>query len=218
MEEKLDQIASGQLEWVPMLHEFYTPFDETISKAASAIGKISEPTDEICELCGKPMVIKWGRRGKFLSCSGFPKCKNARSIEETASKAASAVPKTTEPTDEICELCGRPMVIKWGRWGRFLSCSGYNDPDKKKRCKNTRSILVTTGVSCPNPGCCGELVERRSKRGRIFYGCSRYPDCKFASWDKPLPKPCPKCQGLLTLSKKGMTRCTQCDYEGEVDL
>ena len=215
MEEKLDQIASGQLRWVPMLHEFYGPFEKTISRAASAIPKISEPTDEICEKCGKPMVIKWGRWGKFLSCSGFPGCKNARSLDETESAKASAAPSVDEPTDEICEKCGRPMVIKTGRWGRFLSCSGYNNPDKRKRCKNTRSILVTTGVGCPEPNCGGELAEKRSKKGRIFYGCSRYPDCKFASWDKPLAKPCPECQGLLTLSKKGTAKCMKCGYEGE---
>jgi DNA topoisomerase-1 len=157
MEEKLDQIANGQLEWVPMLREFYHPFQELVVRATSAMPKVSEPTDEICELCGRPMVIKWGRRGKFLSCSGFPKCKHAR------------------------------------------------------------PIVVTTKVSCPNPDCDGELIERRSKKGRLFYGCSRFPKCKFATWDKPLPKPCPRCQGLLTLSKKGTAKCTQCEYEGEVD-
>jgi len=157
MEKKLDQIASGQLEWVPMLREFYHPFEELVVRATSAIPKVSEPTDEICELCGRPMVIKWGRRGKFLSCSGFPQCKHAK------------------------------------------------------------PIVVTTNVACPNPDCDGELIERRSKKGRLFYGCSRFPMCKFATWDKPLPQPCPQCKGLLTLSKKGTAKCTRCEYEGEVD-
>jgi len=156
LEEKLDQIASGQLQWVPMLQEFYYPFEELVVRATSAIPKITEPTDEICELCGRPMVIKWGRRGKFISCSGFPKCKNAKPIQ------------------------------------------------------------VSVGVSCPR--CGGELVERRSKKGRLFYGCSQFPKCKFATWDKPLPQPCPQCQGLLTLSKKGLPKCTQCDYEEKADL
>jgi len=155
MEEKLDQIAAGELEWVPMLHEFYEPFQETITKATKAMPKVSEPTDEICEKCGRPMVIKWGRRGKFISCSGFPECKNAR------------------------------------------------------------SIIVTTGVKCPE--CGSDLLERKSKRGRTFYGCSGYPKCKFALWDKPLPKPCPQCGGLLTLSKKGTAKCTKCSYKGEED-
>ncbi|TET76901.1 MAG: DNA topoisomerase I, partial [Dehalococcoidia bacterium] len=99
---------------------------------------------------------------------------------------------------------------KWGRRGKFISCSGF------PKCKNAKPIQVTVGVSCPR--CGGELVERRSKKGRLFYGCSRFPECNFASWDKPLPQPCPQCQGLLTLSKKGLSKCTQCDYEEKADL
>ena len=154
MEQKLDQIASGQLEWVPMLHEFYHPFEELVVKATATIPKITEHSDEICEQCGLPMVIKWGRRGKFLSCSDFPTCKNAK------------------------------------------------------------PIIVTTGVKCPQ--CGGEMLERRSKKGRLFYGCSQFPKCKLATWDKPLTEPCPQCQGLLTASKKGTAKCSQCDYEGEI--
>ncbi|MDY6893224.1 MAG: type I DNA topoisomerase [Chloroflexota bacterium] len=211
MEEKLDQIADGQLEWVPMLGEFYHPFEELVVKATATIPKFSEPTEELCEQCGRPMVIKWGRNGKFLSCSGFPECKNARTIETTGDGEASVSPANGEATDEICEKCGRPMVIKWGRWGKFLACSGYNDTNEANRCKNTKPILTTIGVKCPK--CQKELVEKKSKRGRLFYGCSNYPNCDFASWDKPLPQPCPQCQGLLTQSKKGVTKCTQCDYE-----
>lgn len=216
MEEKLDQVASGNLEWVPMLHEFYSPFQDTVAKAATAIPKISEPTDEICELCGSPMVIKWGRWGKFLSCTGFPKCKNSRSLQEKDAKPTEGK-NGPQPTDQICEQCGRPMVIKQGRWGKFIACSGYNDPDKKKRCKNTKSLTNSIGIKCPTVDCEGELVEKRSKRGRIFYGCSRYPKCKFATWDKPLAQPCPECQGLLTLSKNKKAKCKNCNYEGEVD-
>lgn len=153
MEEKLDQIATGQLEWVPMLHEFYNPFQDTIVKATRTIPKVAEPTEEICEKCGRPMVIKWGRMGKFISCSGFPECRNAR------------------------------------------------------------SLVVSAGVKCPK--CGGELQEKRSKRGRLFYGCGNFPKCNFATWDKPLPKPCPQCGGLMTLSKKGLARCTQCSHKEE---
>ncbi len=155
MEEKLDRIASGDLEWVPMLREFYDPFEELVVRATSAIPKVTQRTDEVCEDCGRPMVIKWGRRGKFLSCSGFPKCKSAK------------------------------------------------------------SIVVSTSVSCPAPDCDGELIERRSKKGRLFYGCSRFPKCRTATWDKPLAQPCPQCGGLLTLSKKDTAKCSQCSYEGD---
>jgi len=151
MEEKLDHIAEGKLEWVPMLREFYYPFAELVTKATSAIPKIAEPTDEVCELCGKPMVIKWGRRGKFKSCSGFPECKNAK------------------------------------------------------------PIIVPTGIKCPD--CGADMLERRTKKGRLFYGCSAFPKCKFATWDKPLPQPCSQCQGLLTVSKKGNIKCTKCGHE-----
>jgi len=156
MEQKLDRIASGDLEWVPMLREFYDPFEKLVVTATSTIPKVSQSTDETCEECGRPMVIKWGRRGKFLSCSGFPECKNAK------------------------------------------------------------PIVVGTGVRCPTPGCDGELIERRSKKGKLFYGCSRFPKCRTATWDRPLAQPCPQCGGLLTLSKKDTAKCSQCDYEGDV--
>ncbi|MFC1926507.1 DNA topoisomerase, partial [Chloroflexota bacterium] len=159
MEGDLDKIASGQQEWVPMLREFYLPFEKTVNKAKTNIIKVSEPTDEICEKCGRPMVIKWSRYGKFMSCSGFPECKNAKPIAK------------------------RPPVA--------------------------------TGAHCPK--CGGDIVERRSKRGRLFYGCARFPDCDFASWNRPLPQPCPECKGLLTLAGKGSVKCTQCEYKGSAD-
>ncbi len=217
MEEKLDRIAGGEMEWVPMLHEFYGPFSETVAAANQSIPKISEPTEEVCEVCGRPMVIRWGRRGKFLSCTGYNdpdkanRCTNARSIDDNGGPARSA----DEPSDELCEKCGRPMVIKTGRWGRFYACTGYSDPDKAKKCKNTRSVLVTVGVKCPAEGCTGDLVEKRTRKGRVFYGCSRYPECKYAVWDKPLPEACPQCGDLLTLSR-GKAKCTGCEYRGEV--
>ena len=155
MEDKLDQIARGELEWVPMLREFYYPFEELVAKATSAIPKISFPTDETCELCGRPMVIKWGRRGKFMSCSGFPKCKNAK------------------------------------------------------------AIIVASGAKCPR--CGADLAEKRTRKGKTFYGCSRYPDCDFATWDKPSQQPCPQCQGLVTLPRRGPAKCTQCGHEVDND-
>ncbi|MNN07065.1 DNA topoisomerase 1 [compost metagenome] len=118
-----------------------------------------------------------------------------------------------EVSDEICEKCGKPLVYKLGRFGKFLACSGFPD------CRNTKPIIKDIGVTCPK---CkeGHVVERRSKKGRVFYGCDRYPECDFVSWDKPSPKPCPKCSSLLVekRNKQGVKlQCTSCDYVEQVE-
>jgi len=110
-----------------------------------------------------------------------------------------------QPTGEMCELCGHPMIIKWGRYGKFIACSNY------PACRNTKSFYVPVGVKCPE--CGGELAERRTRRGRIFYGCLNYPECEFTTWERPLPTPCPKCGGLLTEGRKGMAKCVSCGEE-----
>ena len=137
-------------------------------------------------------------------------------FKQTLDRAAVEMPNVTlavETTDEVCAKCGAPMVVKRGRFGKFLACSAF------PKCKNTRNLSVTggsanTGVQCPE---CqqGEIVEKRSKKGRVFYSCNRYPDCKFALWDKPLKTPCPRCGGLVTLKGKRGVKCTKCDYASE---
>jgi DNA topoisomerase-1 len=116
--------------------------------------------------------------------------------------------KVEEATDEICPQCGKPMVIKFGRYGKFIACSGYPE------CKYTKPFLVKIGVKCPQ--CGGELVERKSKKKRTFYGCSNYPDCNFATNLRPLPQPCPQCGGLLTVYRGNLVKCTQCEYKGKL--
>src|SRR5512146_3218744 len=175
MEEELDTIASGKNDYRSVMDDFYIPFNESlekVSKKASSIKKsLQEETDEICELCGKPMIIKWGRNGRFMACSGYPACKNTKPL-----------PEEQEQTKHVvgikCELCGGDMVVKGGKFGAFLGCSNY------PTCKNTKPISI--GMKCPK---CkeGDVIERKTKRKRVFYGCSRYPDCDFASWDKPVP-------------------------------
>ncbi|KPJ52332.1 MAG: DNA topoisomerase I, partial [Dehalococcoidia bacterium DG_18] len=128
---------------------------------------------------------------------------------QTAMQRMERVKVMGEPTDEVCSECGRPMVIKSGRYGRFLSCSGF------PQCKNTKPLLIKIGVTCPK--CSGELVERRSKKGRIFYGCSGYPACDFTISDKPIPQPCPECGGLLVMRGKKMARCTKCEFGGRLE-
>jgi DNA topoisomerase-1 len=149
------------------------------------------------------MVIKLGRFGKFLSCSNYPKCKNAKPLHDVE-KTPEMVELEKKLADKKCEKCGSPMVIKTGRFGNFLGCSAY------PKCKSIQSIVIFTGVKCPDCGE-GQLIERRTKKGgRAFYGCNKYPKCKFATWEKPL-KNCEKCgKGVVVLSKEGGEKCLSC--------
>jgi DNA topoisomerase-1 len=185
LEEKLDQIEEGKFAWVKVLQDFYGPFRESLSKAEETMRDVKREeikTDLSCEKCASPMVIKWGKLGRFLACSNYPACKNTKDFREGEGGKIEIVAE--QPSDEICPNCGKPMVIKRGRFGRFLACSAYPD------CKT--SMPLVTKVSCPE---CkqGRLAERRSKRGKMFYSCNRYPDCKFALWDRPLAEACPQC-------------------------
>ncbi|MGI8854203.1 MAG: type I DNA topoisomerase [Thermomicrobiales bacterium] len=179
MEERLDEVAEGTIAWVPLLRQFYGPFDANAKKAeADGSAVKGEQTDEICEVCGKPMVIRVSRYGRFLSCSGYPECKNTRPLE--GSGAPPQYEKAPdEPTDDICPTCGKPMVVKTGRYGRFIACVDY------PTCKTSKKIEVTTGVPCPLCGT-GELVQRKTRKGnRLFWGCNRYPDCDYTTNTDP---------------------------------
>ncbi len=206
MEDGLDKVEEGGKDWVGLLREFYGPFTTALEKADAAIPtrKMEEPTDEVCEKCGAPMVIKHGRFGRFMACSAYPKCRNAKPIKEDGT---AAVP---EKTGDKCPTCGKDMVLRTGRFGKFIACEDY------PTCKTTKP--VTLGIKCPECGT-GELVERKSKARRFFYGCSRYPDCKYVSWEKPVKEPCPKCNSpfLVFAGKKGgeqMLKCPNkaCDF------
>ena len=206
MEEELDKIEEGKEEWVKVLNDFYQPFELNLQKVESKKKDIREltqqKTDEICEKCGSPMIIRWGRNGKFLACSGFPQCKNTKPLP--GDENGTILP------DEKCEKCGSPMMIKVSRFGRFLSCSKYPD------CKFTRSI--STGVACPEDGCGGFLAERKTRRGKTFFGCSNYPRCKFATWDRPVSEPCPDCGASFMVEKSSKTKghylkCLKCGHQ-----
>ena len=189
MEDELDQVENGEVGWVKVVEDFYGPFARDLDRAEGRRGELKaslqEETDKTCEKCGKTMVIKWGRNGKFMACSGFPECRNTQPLEASE----------PEPSGETCEKCGSDMAIRTGRNGRFLACSGY------PKCKNTRSI--STGVPCPKKDCDGKLLERSSRRGRTFYGCGNFPDCTYASWDRPLNRPCPVCEGPFLAEHTG---------------
>ncbi len=209
MENELDKIEQHEASYQKTLDSFYFPFKERLEGVKGKVKEIKQslqkPSEETCDLCGKPMVIKWGRNGQFLACSGFPECKNTKPLEEQ---------EAPKETDEKCEKCGSPMVIKRGRFGEFMACSRYPE------CKNTKPI--TTGVPCPEDGCSGQIVQRQSRRGKIFYSCSEYPKCKFALWNRPTPRKCPKCDYPLmeekTTRKDGFfLQCPQCKHKEMVD-
>ncbi len=211
LEESLDKIEEGDTDWVKTVEAFYKQFARDLKSAGRNMDNLKRgmETGEACPDCGKPLVEKWGRFGKFLACSAYPECKYTKDLGGGREKPAD------EPTDEICPTCGKPMVIKHGRFGKFIACSGYPE------CKTTKP--VTLGITCSEPGCGGQLLERRTKRGKTFFACTNYPTCKFAVWARPVPQPCPKCGAPFVTERFGrggkITRACirgECGYKQDV--
>jgi DNA topoisomerase-1 len=250
MEAKLDQVETGNRGWLQVIEDFYQQFHQAVERAQTEMIDVKReglPTEIDCEKCGKKMHIRWGKNGLFLSCSGYPTCKNSKNFaRDSKGKIQAAAEGDVQGT---CELCSRDMVAKNGRFGPFLACTGYpeckntrslqNEKGEEKektvqytdeacdkcdgrfvirksrqgisflacenypRCRNTRPI--GTGIACPQTDCDGELVERASKRGKRFHGCTRYPKCRFISWSRPVDKGCPTCGNayLVVRSSKG---------------
>jgi DNA topoisomerase-1 len=215
MESSLDHVAEGVIRWEPLMEAFYGPFHKQLEAQEKEMEEQAqkEAEGEVCDLCGKPMVVKRGRFGRFLACSGYPECKNTRPLP------GEAAPPKPEPTDEKCPKCGAPMVKKTGRFGPFLACSRYPE------CKTIVNIEIPVNDQNGNPITCpkckeGRILERKSKKGKVFYSCSRYPDCDQAFWDRPTGEPCPKCS-YPTLLKKGKTiHCPneECKYKATIEL
>lgn len=207
MEDQLDQIEDGKADWIDTLKTFYVPFEKDLLEAEKKMKDIKsemEETDEVCEKCDQPMIIKWGRFGKFMACSGYPECKNTKEIggKEGGDDEVKA--------EGNCEKCSSPLIIKVGRFGKFMACSAYPD------CKFTKPISL--GVDCPEDACKGYISARRSKKGRTFYGCSEYPNCTFTSWDKPVAEACPECKNpyMVTKWKKiegESLLCPKCNFK-----
>ncbi len=206
MEEELDTIASGKNEFRKVMEDFYGPFHASLESAgpkANAIKKsLQVDTGEACELCGKTMLIKWGRNGRFTACSGYPACKNTKPLPEDQEKQKHL-------SGIKCDLCGGDMLVRASRFGTFLGCSNY------PACKNVKPI--STGIKCPKCSD-GDVIERKSKRRRVFYGCSRYPECDFASWDKPANRKCDTCGSPYMVVKTSVKRgeyykCPACKAE-----
>ena len=210
MEDHLDKVEEGERNWVETVREFYKPFIADLERAKQEMEdeKGGVEVDEPCPECGSPLKRRWGRFGPFLACTRYPECRYTRDL-------SGRERAEDEPTDELCTECGRPMVIKHGRFGRFIACSGYPE------CKTTKP--VTLGIACPEPGCPGELTERRSKRGRVFFGCSAYPNCKYALWQRPVAEACPRCQAPFLTERflrggRQVRACVRGDCEYKVEL
>jgi DNA topoisomerase-1 len=268
LEDDLDRIEQGKTDYVKTLNGFYKKFKKDLARAGKEMQNLKEgiKTDEVCDRCGLPMLIKVGKFGPFIACSGYPDCTNTREIEAQEPESESG-----EEEIDPCENCGKPMVLKRGRFGQFLACSGYPE------CKTTRKLITTkqgslraakadqildercprcganlvikqgrygeftactkypecryikhktTGVKCPKDADKGgEIVERKSRRGKLFFGCSNYPDCDFVLWNRPLNETCPKCGTPFLVEKTTKKHgrqliCTKedCDYARSEEL
>jgi DNA topoisomerase I len=241
LEEDLDKIEEGTSNYAKTLSSFYKKFEKDLKRASKEMINLKEGVEPdpavACDKCGKPMVIKAGKFGLFLACSGYPECENTRELETPEAGADG------EGIEEACENCGKPMAMKRGRFGQFLACTGYPE------CKTTRKIITTkqgmtaakpdqmldekcpkcesnlvlkqgrfgeftacsnypackyvkqksTGLVCPKDG--GDVVERKSRRGKVFFGCANYPDCDFVLWNRPVLEPCPQCGEKFLIEK-----------------
>ncbi len=212
LEDDLDDIARGEKVWVPVLSAFWKPFKDLVGKIQESVKRsdvTQEKTDEKCPDCGHPLVIRLGKRGRFIGCSNYPECKYTRNVgEETAEPSAQVI------ADRKCPNCGGDLLVKHGPYGKFIGCSNYPDCHFLEPLEKPKD----SGVQCPE---ChqGTILQRKSKRGKIFYSCSRYPDCKYALWNEPIKEVCPNCKWPIltvkTTRKKGREKlCPQpnCGY------
>ncbi len=223
MENNLDDVEAGQMEEVKLLSQFYGPFKQALDAAKDgmvSVKGVGVDTELKCPTCGKQLNIKIGKNGHFLACTAYPDCSFTSNYQRDDKGDLSIVEKIVDNTKvKECGKCGKDMVKKEGRFGLFLACTGYPD------CKHTESVngganAKPIGVKCPQTDCDGDLVEKHSKRGKLFFGCSKFPKCTFASWDKPVDKTCPDCSNnyliLKETKKEGQfLKCSnrECDFK-----
>jgi DNA topoisomerase-1 len=219
LEDELDEVSRGEKDWVPVMDEFWGPFKELVETKEKDVSRkdvTQEALDEACPKCGKPLSIRLGRRGRFIGCSGYPECDYTRNLNETAEQKEEAPPEIVE--GRTCPKCDSPLIIRQGRYGKFIGCSAY------PKCKFIEPLEkpADTGVTCPE---CkkGSLVQRKSRYGKLFYSCNTYPDCKYAVWNPPINEPCPQCGWpiltLKTTKRRGTEKvCPQkeCGYTEQV--
>ena len=219
MEAKLDEIADKKVEWIKVLNDFYKPFMDEVNAVMKTAQKVTVETKVTCPNCGKPMVLRTSKQGsQFLGCSGYPECKTAMSLnvlQEMENEQDEDTNQTSaEVCEEKCEKCGSPMVFKIGPYGKYLECTS-------SECRHRKPYRKSTGVACPKCGK-GTIVERKSKRGTVFYGCDQYPECNYVLWNEPTGEKCPQCGEMLVkkVLKNGEVICCssiKCNYKQEAD-
>ncbi len=214
METKLDKIAEKKAVWNDVLQEFYTPFIDEVNKALQTGERVKIESKIKCPKCGKPMVLRIGKNGsQFLGCSGYPDCKTMMSLNALSEDTGEETSNEPEKCEEKCEKCGSDMIFKTGPYGKYMECTNAD-------CKHRKPYRKSTGVKCPKCGQ-GTIVERKSKRGTVFYGCDKYPDCDFVLWNEPTGETCPDCGSLLVkkvLKKGDVITCSniKCHYKKEI--
>ncbi|TAK75176.1 MAG: type I DNA topoisomerase [Gammaproteobacteria bacterium] len=220
LEDELDEVSRGEKEWVPLLEAFWDPFKTRVDDIAETVKRkdvTQEQLDEKCPDCSKPLSIRLGKRDRFIGCTGYPDCSYTRAMEEQPGEEKTPAAELVEGRD--CPDCGGQLKIKHGRYGKFIGCGNY------PKCKHIESLNkpADTGVECPE---CkqGKIVKRQSRRGRVFFSCSRYPDCKYAIWNEPINQSCPKCAWPMLTVKKTKRRGTElvcprqtCGYTKQVE-
>jgi DNA topoisomerase-1 len=197
MEEVLDGVEEGKESWVDVTRRFYTPFQKDLEHADEHMRDVKTeeiPTDFTCERCGSPMIIKWGRRGEFIACKNYPDCRNTKNF--TRREDGTIEIAKEETIDRTCPRCGKPMQIRFGRFGKFVGCTGYPE------CREVQPLKLPEPIGVKCPDCeVGEVVLKFSRKRKPFYSCNRYPSCKFVSWDKPIAEKCPVCGGKYLVEK-----------------
>jgi DNA topoisomerase-1 len=194
LEDELDAVSRGEKDWVPVMEDFWKPFKHLVDDKETSVSRsdvTTEALDETCPKCGKPLNIRLGRRGRFIGCSGYPECDYTRNIDD---ERGAEEPEILQ--GRSCPECQSPLIVRTGRYGKFIGCSAYPE------CRYIEPLEKPedTGVQCPQ---CkqGNLLKRKSRRGKIFYSCARYPDCDYAIWNQPLAQPCPECHWPITTIK-----------------
>lgn len=217
LEDELDAVSRGEKQWVPLMREFWHPFKNQIINTEETVSRqdvTQEALDEACPKCSKPLSIRLGKRGRFIGCTGYPDCDYTRNLEETGEAAAPEIVEGRK-----CPACDSDLVIKVGRYGKFIGCGNY------PKCKHIEPLQKPTDTNVTCPECNqGHLLQRKSRYGKIFYSCSRYPDCKYAIWNEPVSAACPKCSWpiltIKTTKRRGTEKvCPQdkCDFAEPIE-